>query len=255
MFQETTTLPSPVIGILGGMGSAATAHMYNRLIAKCQERGARTDQAFPTVIVSSIPIPYTNGLGWKDDAAVLSNTRKQIEQLQACGATVIVPACNTISLLLAHIDTRIPVLALPEIAAITLASRGYRRIAVACSAKAREEDLHHRLLLRHGIETVALTELEQETVNCLIDELIGVPAQSSHAQTLEHLRAEVCARGAQDLLLGCTELSLVQMIDKLDSLEFALDFLLDYLSDSKTFSTTDTATQPYSFLSKELLCA
>lgn len=92
--METKYAPSRVVGILGGMGPSATADFYTKLIAHTP---ASLDQEHLRVVIWADPtVPSRQD-------AILSNGQDPtpwltagLQQLQGCGAEIVVVPCNTV---------------------------------------------------------------------------------------------------------------------------------------------------------------
>jgi aspartate racemase len=83
------------IGLLGGIGPAATGEFYLTLISKYQERGIiRSNEDFPQIVINSIPAPeliYENVSEEEIEAY-----SKGVRELERWGVDVIALICNTI---------------------------------------------------------------------------------------------------------------------------------------------------------------
>ncbi len=200
-----------VLGVLGGMGPLATADFYAKLVRLTP---ARTDQDHPRVIIDSNPkIPdRTAGLEGEgpDPTPSLTATARALER---AGVDVIAIPCNSAHAYLAAIRqaVRVRVLDIMEEVAAAAASLAPRPRAVGLLAtpgtlRAR---LYHRALAAQGIEVVAPTADEEAGVEGAIK---AVKAGSLGAETRARVREAAAAlirRGADAIVLGCTELPLV----------------------------------------------
>jgi aspartate racemase len=206
----------PLIGILGGMGPAATADFYAKLIAATP---AGRDQDHLPVLIHAVPqIPdrvdaYMNG-GPSPQTTLVSFARK----LQAGGVALIVMPCHT-----AHVwhdaiarAVRVPVLhiadALLDILGNLpmLASHPQTVGLLATTATLRSRLYVDRAAaLAPALRWIVPTDHDQER---LVMHGIGA-VKAGH---LDEARASLCdaasrlvANGAQAIVYGCTELPLV----------------------------------------------
>ena len=60
------------VGILGGMGPAATANFLRLLVKSFNEAGAKTDSEFPKIVMLSLPLEDWGTTGAKDKLSVRS---------------------------------------------------------------------------------------------------------------------------------------------------------------------------------------
>lgn len=104
------------IGILGGMGPAATANLYNQIISIFQNRfDAKYDKDFPEIVIISLPIP--------DLVEKIENEQRTVEmlinaakRLEKAGCSFISIPCNTVHVYLDNLkkSVKIPVLSIIE---------------------------------------------------------------------------------------------------------------------------------------------
>ena len=200
-----------VVGVLGGMGPLATADFYTKLVRLTP---ARTDQDHLRVLIDSNPkIPdRTAGLQGRgpDPTPHLVATARALER---AGAEVIVIPCNSAHAYLAAIrkSVRVPVLDIMEevatrAAALTPRLRVVGLLATPGTTRAR---LYHRALESRGIAVLDPTPVEEARV---VEAIKAVKAGNLGAATRERVRQTALAllhRGAEALVLGCTELPLV----------------------------------------------
>jgi aspartate racemase len=201
-----------MLGMLGGMGPAACAHMHGLLIAQAQAQGASADQDFPACLVLSAAPPATSPLGWGADAGegVCRSLCAGSCLLAQAGAGAILPACNTACAYASHMEqaSGLPVLGLPSLAARAAAGLGLHSVGVISSRTARDEGLHARALDEWGLASLALDEAGQGQADALIGGLMGRPATPQDEALLRRLGEGLMLRGAEAVIVGCTELSL-----------------------------------------------
>ncbi|MEZ5967274.1 MAG: GNAT family N-acetyltransferase [Planctomycetota bacterium] len=199
-------MPSPILGILAGMGPRSTAPFVDLVVTECQRQyGARDDIDFPRMMICSQPAPFRADRP-VDHTALESAIRAGLQQLEQAGAAFVAIACNT-----AHIyyeslcrSVRIPVLHIAELAVATLPQTS-RRIAVLAARATTESDIYQCRLRRHG---VAVVEVEWQTA---IDELLtAIRAGADPGEVTLRWRSLVDAAraaGADTILVACLDLS------------------------------------------------
>jgi aspartate racemase len=201
------------IGILGGAGPAAAAHIHQLLITGAQQAyGACQDASYPEIFVSSRSFPGMNERGYdrNDVGAISHQLVAQIRDLEAIGAQIILPACNTIDALhpLVAEVVGVPVIRLPEVVVDEAAARGHRTVAVLCSVTARAH--YRRICLSRGLSFSSIGTAQQTLVT---DAIVAVMGGRLGAGT--RLLGQVVAQlrdsqpSASAIILGCTELSLI----------------------------------------------
>src|SRR5262249_30809138 len=135
--------------------------------------------------------------------------RQTIAELVAAGAGVVAVPCNTAHLLYAHWaeGAAVPVPHIMVVSAQRVADRGGSKVAVLESASLRKSGADPAAVREQGLEAVPLSEEEAQLVAALIAaiKLRGKPNQSER-ETFRQLARTLVERGADALLLGCTEL-------------------------------------------------
>ena len=110
------------IGVLGGMGPAASATLYANMIEYAQSKyNAVQDTDYPPIIIYSLPLSGFDETGITDENLVKKQLIKGVQILEDAGCDSIVIACNTVHVF--HDDMQkavtIPVLHIVEETAIT----------------------------------------------------------------------------------------------------------------------------------------
>ncbi|NWG53986.1 MAG: amino acid racemase [Hydrogenophilaceae bacterium] len=197
------------IGIIGGLGPAATADFFQKLIAATPARG---DSDHLRVLIDSNPrIPDRN-------AAIAGRGESPAPYLVAAalgleraGADLLVMACNT-----AHHwqdDVRaavaIPFLSMIDETADAAAASGAATIAILAADGARGAQLYERALEQRGRAWLRLDEKAQrEFMDLIYAVKAGDRSEPIRAAMRAHAHALI-ASGADALIAGCTEIPLV----------------------------------------------
>ena len=196
------------IGVLGGMGPAATVDFLARLVDGV---GAGRDQEHPPCIAyNACHIPdgaaHLTGRGDDPSDALVQAART----LEAAGAAFIAIPCNSAHAYLATIRAAvgIPVLNMIGLAVTTLAQRyeNADRIGLLAATGTVESGLYEVPLREAGLEPLYPEPGMQAQVMAAIRAVKG--GQRSADQRLQGAAGHLVARGAQALLLACTEVPL-----------------------------------------------
>ena len=220
------------IGVLGGMGPAATADYFSRLVVAV---GASHDQAHPEVIIySAAHIPdRTRHLleGGEDPTGPLQEASRLLER---SGAGLIAIPCNSAH---AYLDAireavSVPVLDMIDLTAARLRRRldAGTRVAVLAASATIRLGLYEKRLWEHELVFVPLSPTTQDGVMAAVRAIKG-----GHRGTdfrLEAAVAEAVREGAQALVLGCTEIPLSvrareQPVPVVDATEVLIEATLD----------------------------
>ena len=200
-----------VIGILGGMGPEATIDLYAKIT---QHTDAEVDQDHLHVIVDSNPkIPSRQAAileGGEDPTSALCETARNLER---AGADFLVIPCNSAHVFLSPVrqSVNIPVLSMVEETANAVRDRfpELRTVGLMAATAIVNTRLYARAFDEGGISTVVPTADEQRLV---MDAIFSVKAGDKGGRIkaqLQTVAEELVSRGAQAIILACTELPLV----------------------------------------------
>ena len=211
------------IGIMGGMGPAATVDLMSRIISMTD---AVTDQEhIPMIVDSDTRIPdRTEAILGKGESPV-PEMLASAKRLEAAGADFIVIACHAAHYFIPEIKDGIgiPILDMPEETAKLLKINGVNRAAVLATDGTVHSGLFGAALERFGIQTVYPNEDQQQTVMSLVYEYIkkGIvdPAQMPREE-MTGIIGDLSKQGAEALILASTELPIAFNIMGLRSSAF-----------------------------------
>lgn len=208
------------VGVIGGMGPAATVEFFRRLVAATP---AEADQDHLHVIIDSDPsVPdRTAGiLGRGEDPlpALVSMARR----LKVAGADFLVVPCNTAHHYLSAIRDAvgIPILDMPAEAAARIDQTPLGLLATDGTIATK---VYQRAFSERGIELIIPAREDQSAVMRVIE---GIK-KGEDPSTFTGEIASIVSRltGAKGVIAGCTEISLIDgdmmplpWIDPLDAL-------------------------------------
>lgn len=199
-----------LVGILGGMGPAATADFYLKLINATP--AAKDQDHIRTVIWSDPTVPDRSAALVGDGEDPTPSLVRGARRLAGCGASFIVIPCNTAHAFRVAIEqaTGVPVL---DMIAATVDVLGARvptpsAVGVLATDGTLSTDLYREALTAKGYRSI---EPQPEIQLRLMDALamikagdVGWQAQAGLGQAATHL----VGRGADVLIAGCTEVVL-----------------------------------------------
>jgi len=198
------------LGVIGGLGPIATAH-FMELVIRMTE--AQTDQEHLDMILYNRPsIPDRTGY-------ILDKTRPNPlpemirvgNALARQGAKLIAIPCMTAHYFHADLTRYIeaPIVHAIHETAVHLKKHGITRVGIMATDGTIRSKLFQQELQKHGIEAVVPGEQGQKCVMSIIYDDIKAnrPAQMDKFRFASD---ELRALGAQAIILGCTELSLVK---------------------------------------------
>lgn len=195
-----------VLGVLGGMGPAATVEFYRRLTAAVD---AATDQDHPRIIIdSNAKVPDRTAAlldGGADPTPFLLDS---LATLQTAGADVIVMPCNTAHAYLEVIRDHASVPVVDMIERTTAAAPGEGPIGLLATSGTIEVALYQDALATRDLEVVVPNDDDQAAAMRAIHRIKAgdVPAAIPDA---ERVATALEQGGAVAIILGCTEFSVL----------------------------------------------
>jgi len=194
------------LGILGGLGPAASCYFYDLLI---RLRPARQDQDHPDLLLySKASIPDRSAWLLGRGESPLPALLEGIALLERAGAGAIAVPCATAH----HFHREMQAAAgVPVLDMLGLTARALRQAGVSKAALLATEGSYVSGAFAAALEREGITPLSpaREGRRALMDVIYGIKAgHMPGTQVLEALAAPLLARGAQRVILGCTELSL-----------------------------------------------
>ncbi|SDI68071.1 aspartate/glutamate racemase family protein [Billgrantia gudaonensis] len=204
------------IGLLGGMSWESTQSYYRALNEGVKAAlGGLHSAKIAMVSVDFAEIETLQHQGrWEETGAMLSRAAQQVER---AGADFLVIATNTMHKVAPQIEAAIdiPLLHIADATAQRLAADGLRRVGLLGTRFTMEQPFYReRLVERFGIEVLVPDESQRETVHRVIyEELcqgrIEPASQAEYLGVIDGLHE----RGAEAVILGCTEIALLVQQD------------------------------------------
>lgn len=199
------------IGMLGGMSWESTAIYYRLANELVRERLGGLYSA--RILMSSVEFAEMEHLqvtGQWDRAGELLAI--EAARLEAAGADVLVLCTNTMHKVADAIEDAvgIPLLHLGDVTAAAVRAVGLDSVGLLGTAFTMSQDFYRGRLESHGLRVLVPDEDDQALVHRVIyDELCqGVVREQSRAAYVE-VSDRLVSRGAQGIILGCTEIGLL----------------------------------------------
>lgn len=248
------------LGIIGGMGPAAGARLFTRVT---EMTAARTDQEHIDAILLSDPsVPdRTSYLSGSTDACdFVSILQEKAHLLEMLGCEVLAMSCNTAHAGYSEISSvalHAQFLHMPKETIQFVASLGCQRPIILATTGTIESNIFQSLCADEGIDYI----LPSAELQVLVMDMIYAYLKTGKTVPAKMLRtacAKIIASGADSIILGCTELSLIGLgyyygslpiIDALDVLAWrcvqacgapAEDFPGNYLNNPNQTTTKTT---------------
>jgi aspartate racemase len=204
-------LSEKIIGILGGMGPEATADLYLRII---KATPVKRDQDHPRVII------YSNSKVPDRTAAILGTGPSPMpeliragKRLEEAGADFIIIPCNTAHYFIDQLqkELRVPILHMIKLSAAK-AKKSYPKVKKAgllATDGTVKSGLYTQAYTEAGIDILEPSAGKQADVMKAIYQFIKAGNLIDGGLLLRGVANDLIAAGAELIICGCTEVSLV----------------------------------------------
>lgn len=199
------------IGLIGGMSWESSAEYYRIINQRVRDQlGPLRSAQLLMYSVDFGPVEQAQHAGrWDDTALILEDAARR---LQAGGAECVVLCTNTMHLVAPRIEAAvsIPFLHIADAAGAAAVDAGTLTVGLLGTAFTMEQDFLISRLAAQGL-TVLVPEADarQAVHRIIYEELcVGVISDTSR-QVYQRVIESLAARGAQAIILGCTEISLL----------------------------------------------
>lgn len=201
-----------VIGLIGGMSWESTIPYYRKINETIKERMGGLHSA--KVILYSVDFHEVEQLqhagDWEAAGALLANAARSLE---SAGADFLVLCTNTMHKVAPDIEAAvsIPFIHIADATAEAVKQGGFKSVGLIGTRFTMEQDFYRARLQRpHGLEVLVPAPEDREIVHRVIyDELCRGDIRNGSRQEYRRIIAELISRGAQAVILGCTEISLL----------------------------------------------
>lgn len=200
---------SKKLGIIGGFGAHAGVRMAQQLVELAQARGAARDEDFPDFMLLNVPARGMSEKGLEDAESVRQALRSAVKTLARNECRYIVMACNTAHAFYEELDalTHAEVLDMIHIACQEV--KECKAVGILSSETTKDLRLYESTLKYMSIKPIVMTTIEQQLVNGLISKAIAGTTGEVDEGQLCVLIDSLRSRGAERVILACTELPLV----------------------------------------------
>lgn len=198
-----------VIGIIGGMGPAATADLFSKLIAATP---AARDQDHLHVLIDNNPrIPNRNDAIAGEGPSPGPHLAAGARRLEEAGADVLVMACNTAHAFQPDIEAAvsIPFVSMIEATADAAMTGKPACVGVLVADGCRRAGLYQRAFAARDVEALFLDAAAQGEFMRLVYRIKGGDTGEAVRAGMKGFGASLLARGAEVVVAACTEVPLV----------------------------------------------
>ena len=199
------------IGLIGGMSWESTIPYYQIINEAVKRRLGGLHSArliLYSVEFDEIERCQSSG-NWAESARILGDAALRLEQ---AGAEMLVICTNTMHKVAPQIAERIsiPILHIADATADALEAAGMVKVGLLGTKYTMTQDFYKKKLIERGFEVLIPEADEVETVNDVIfHELCVVEIREESRRNFQKVIEGLKARGAQGVILGCTEIGML----------------------------------------------
>jgi aspartate racemase len=199
------------IGIIGGMSWESSALYYQLINEGIRDQVGGLHSA--KIMMASVDFAEISALqrsgDWDQAGTILA---AEANRLEHAGADFIILCTNTMHKIAPTIEAAItiPFLHLGDVAAEAVLAHGLTTVGLMGTAFTMEQKFQRDRIESHGL-TVLVPDAEQRsTIHSIIyDELVlGIVTENSRAK-YRAIMSDLQLRGAEGIILGCTEIELL----------------------------------------------
>ena len=198
-----------LIGILGGMGPAATVDIFHKFVTF--STFAQRDQQHIPLLISSIPdIPDRSHALLQNGISPLNHLQRYFHLLEEAGAECIIIPCNT-----AHYwyddlkrQARVEMISIIDSTISEISLAGYRNVGLLATDATVAGGIYQTRLAEKGITlTMPSTNQQQAIMRSIYLFKAGNVGQAHQlmAEAAQHLLQQ----GVEALICGCTEVPII----------------------------------------------
>ena len=199
------------IGLIGGMSWESTVTYYKIINETVKEKLGGLHSAkciLYSIDFQEIEECQANG-NWEKSGEILGEAANNLEK---AGADFIVICTNTMHKVINQIKEKIsiPILHIAEMTAEKILEKGLKNIALLGTKYTMEQYFYKSKLIEKGINVIIPDKNDIEIINKVIyDELcLGTINSNSKKKFLE-IVDKLRSKGAEGIILGCTEIGLL----------------------------------------------
>jgi len=200
------------IGLVGGISWESTLEYYRVINQYTKERLGGFHSAklvLYSVDFAEVEVRQHQGR-WDELAGLMIDAAQRVER---AGAELLVICANTMHRMADDVrrNIRIPIVHIGDVTAEAVKARSIKVVGLLGTRFTMEQDFYkQRLIQNHGLEVIIPEEKEREDIHrILYNELCLGEIKERSKGTFMKIIANLESRGAQGIILGCTEIPLL----------------------------------------------
>ena len=205
------------LGIIGGMSWESTESYYRLINEGVKAKLGNlhsADLLLHSVDFAAIEALQAKG-AWDEMGAILANSGKR---LQAAGAQGLLIATNTMHKVIDDVQasTNLPIIHIADVKAAAIKQQGLTKVALLGTQFTMTQDFYKQRLIDAGLQVlIPETDARAEVHRIIYEELCQGQLLASSRQYYQQVIQDLANKGAEGVILGCTEIGL--LIQQADS--------------------------------------
>lgn len=196
------------IGIIGGVGPQSTNFIYKKIIEFSQAKyGAKNNDDYPYLVFESLPIPdfINNKKHVERGKGMLI---KSVANLEKAGATRLAIGSNTVHILLEELKkhTEIPFISVIEEVSKKINKKKIKNVGLLGSPVLIRSQLYEKELKKYGVQVIVPNRKQLEISESIIRDVLAGKSNIFLKKEYIALLHSMYDYGAENIILGCTEL-------------------------------------------------
>ena len=199
------------LGLIGGMSWESSALYYRQINEAVRQRLGGLHSA--RLLLYSVDFAEIEALqragDWDQAGRLLADAA---QRLQGAGAEGLVLCTNTMHVVAPALEAAvaIPLLHIADATALAARASGHGCVGLLGTRFTMEQPFYIERLRQHGLQVLLPEAAERATVHRIIyEELCLGQVHAASRQAYRQAMAALVARGAQAIILGCTEITLL----------------------------------------------
>jgi aspartate racemase len=199
------------IGILGGMSPESTVAYYEYITRTYTDRFG--DYGYPEILIYSVS--FQSYVDWpREDRwdLVAEGLSKAARTLEGAGADLVLIATNTMHIVFDEVEAsvNVPMLSLLDAVGEAVRQRHIDTVGLLGTAFTMEKPFYRQGLAEKGIAVLVPDPADRKLINDVIyDELVAGEIRDASRGTFIRVIDDLVRRGAEGVILGCTEIPLL----------------------------------------------
>ncbi|MBN1682036.1 amino acid racemase [Candidatus Bathyarchaeota archaeon] len=199
------------IGILGGLTPESTITYYMHIVHKYHENYG--NHGYPECVIYGVSFQkYEDWMKTEDWESIEKALLEGLRNLRMAGVDFAVIATNTMHILFDKLQAQVdfPLLSIVDATAEAIKSKSLTNVGLIGTSFTMSKPFYRGGLAKHGIEVITPNKADQDYIGKVIFEELSIgKIREESRQGYLKIIGELVDKGAQGIVLGCTEIPLL----------------------------------------------